>query len=157
MVRIEDMSELERQSWITLLADIAVFGYFKSKMTNGFELVTHSASDLGAIYIALIIATIIMHIVIASIFTVRKRDEVDADERDREIESRGDRAGFWCVTILVNIIIFTLLAEYTFPDTDYYNPPMSVMGPSNMFFALISVMFIGDIVKRAVMVWEYRR
>ena len=36
MTKIEDMSEPERQSWITFMADGAVFIYFWQKMTQGF-------------------------------------------------------------------------------------------------------------------------
>jgi len=37
MTRIEDMSETQRQSWITLIADGAVFIWFWQKMTAGLS------------------------------------------------------------------------------------------------------------------------
>ena len=41
MTKIEDMSEPQRQAWITLLADGAVFVYFWSKTTIGPVSYTH--------------------------------------------------------------------------------------------------------------------
>jgi len=50
MTRIEDMSDMERQSWVTLLADTVVFAYFLRKMTDGFDVISHSPGGLMRIY-----------------------------------------------------------------------------------------------------------
>ena len=75
MTRIEDMSETQRQSWITLLADGAVFIWLWQKMTIGLSpQVVHSGmGEFGALIIRAIIITVILHAVIASIFELRKR------------------------------------------------------------------------------------
>lgn len=157
MTRIEDMSDMERQSWITLLADTAVFAYFVRKMTDGFGVICHTPEGLMKIYVTVIIMTVIIHAVISAIFAVRlKRDDHEVDERDRDIERRGERNGFWVFVIFVNIIIFTLLFENSYPNPKDYDPPFSVITPPFMFFALLATTFVADITKRASMIWDYR-
>ncbi|PHR92269.1 MAG: hypothetical protein COA69_07760 [Robiginitomaculum sp.] len=159
MTSIADMSEQERQSWMTLLADICVFSVFWSQMVRGKSIESLSPGDLMGVYIGIIVMTIILHIIIASIFALRSpKDDNAKDERDVEIERKGARNAFWVVSILINIIIAVLLAENSVGE-GYLGPNMgllSVLSPSHMFFALMSTAFIGDIVYRATMVWAYR-
>lgn len=160
MTRIEDMSEPERQSWATLIADICVFSVFLKSMMGGrfpsnFHINTHSAGELVGLYIWIIVVTIIIHSVIAGIFAIRvKSGGYERDERDIEIERKGARNGFWLVSIAINIIIFQLLVEHSLPSD--YEPLFSVLTPSAMFFALMGTMFMGDILYRATMVLAYR-
>ncbi len=160
MTLIADMSEPERQSWATLIADICVFSIFIKSMTSGrlprnFRVESGSASELIGVYVWVIVVTIIIHAVIASIFALRgKAEGFERDERDVEIERKGARNGFWVVTIVINIIIFQLLVENSLSSD--YQALIAVASPSNMFFALMGTMFLGDIVYRATMVWAYR-
>ncbi|WP_371397091.1 hypothetical protein [Fretibacter rubidus] len=163
--KLEDMSETERQSWATLIVDVCVFIWFLKQTTThigSLALREMSASDLFGVYVGLIIVTVILHAIIAAVFETRKRkDHTTAkDERDIEIERRGSANGFWVLTIAVNIIIFTLLFEHASAQgADVlagYAPPFSVLAPPAMFFALMAVIFIGDIVKNATMVLAYR-
>jgi len=92
MTRIEDMSEGERQAWITLIADGAVFAWFLQKTTIGLslKLIHTNIEEFGSILIGVVIMTIIVHAVIASIFDLRKRKgDIEIDERDVEIERKG--------------------------------------------------------------------
>lgn len=163
MALIADMSEQERQSWMTLLADICVYSVFWSQMVHGKSIASLSPGDLMGVYIGIIVLTIIIHIVIASIFALRSPTDENGsdsagDERDVEIERKGARNAFWVVSILINIIVFILLAENSVGE-GYLGPNLgllSVLSPSHMFFALMSTAFIGDIVYRATMVWAYR-
>jgi len=65
------MSETQRQSWITLLADGAVFIWIWQKMTIGLspQVVHNDMGEFGALIIRAIIITVILHAVIASILT----------------------------------------------------------------------------------------
>jgi len=161
MTLISDMSEPERQSWMTLIVDICVFTIFIKAMTSGqfpdnLRVDTRNAPGLVGVYIWVIVATIIIHGVIASIFALRgKASGLERDERDIEIERKGAPNGFWVVSIAINIIIFQLLAENSLPDD--YAPLFSVLSPSHMFFALMTTMFLGDIVYRASIVLAYRK
>lgn len=164
--KLEDMSETERQSWATLLVDVAVFFWFLRQTLvsfGSFELRPMEASDLFAVYIGLIVVTVVLHIIIESVFAMRRRadDQGGKDERDIDISRRGASAGFWVVTVAINVIIFVLLSEYAKAQGatvlgENFIVPLTVLAPPAMFFALMSVMFIGDIVKNAVMVIAYR-
>ena len=159
MTLIENMSEPERRSWANLIVDICVFSVFIKSMTSGnfpssLGMNTHSAGEMVGLYIWIIIVTIILHAIIAGIFAARaKGDGYEKDERDADIERRGARNGFWFVSIAINIIIFQLLVEHSLPAD--YKPLFSVLSPSNLFFALMGTMFVGDIIYRATMVRAY--
>jgi len=168
IVRLEDMSEVERRSWATLLVDVSVFIWFWNKMTGGIsflslpKLAQTQASSLVNIFIGAIIVTVVLHAVIASVFALRAgEDQGEKDERDIEIERKGAAAGFWVLTIFINIIAVTLLLEYAAQSDgktilEDYKPPLSVISPPYMFFVLTTLAFVGDIVKNAVMVIAYR-
>ena len=164
----EDMSPTEAYSWVSLLATSAIFACFYQVMTsNGYIVVDHSPGSLMEIFIGIIILTIMVHAVIAGVFAVKRKSTIDElidelsfepsekDERDIEIERKGERQSSWFIYAAVNIIVFILLVEYTFPEG--YEPPLSVIKPSHMFFALMSTLFVGDIIKRLSMVLEYRK
>ena len=159
MTLIENMSEPERKTWATLIVDICVFTVFIKSMTSGsfpsgLNINTHSASEMVGLYIWIIIVTIILHAIISGIFAARaKSDGYEKDERDADIERRGARNGFWFVSIAINIIIFQLLVENSLSAD--YKPLFSVLSPSNLFFALMGTMFVGDIIYRATMVRAY--
>ena len=155
MTKIEDMSETEWQAWATLIVDVFVFIWFIQKMTFGTRIESHTPDGLVGIFFGVIITTIILHAMIAAIFALRKRQgEADVkDERDILIERQGAAFGFTFVTVIVNIIIGHYLIENTLEG---YESVVSLQNPSHMFFALMSAMFIGDIIKNGVMVLAYR-
>ena len=157
MTRIEDMSETERQAWITLLADGAVFAYFWSKTTIGFspKLIHTDMKDFGGIILGVVIMTIIVHAVIAAIFERRKRQEsVEKDERDIAIERKGAFWGYHLMQFGVGGVIVTLLLHTLISSG--YTPPLSIEKPAEIIFALLVVGYVADLVKQGVMIWAYR-
>lgn len=158
MTLVENMSEPERRSWANLIVDVAVFYIFLKSMLRKGGVENLTGSELVGLYVWIIVATIVLHAIIAAIFATRvKSSGYESDERDVEIERKGARNGFWVVGIAINIIIFMMLMENTFPGE--YRPisGLSFLLPSHMFFALMGAMFLGDIVYRATMVQAYRR
>ena len=116
-----------------------------------------------AVFVGLIILTIIAHAIVAGLFAAKRKEDIDSldfeprekDERDLEIERKAERYSHWFIYGAINVIIFQLLFENNFtPDFD---PPFSVIGVSNMFFALMATLFIGDLIKRVTMVLQYRK
>jgi len=162
MKYIEDMSPAEAYSWVSLLATGIIFAYFYQKMTyGGYKVVEYSSGTLMEIFIGLIIMTIVIHAIIAGIFAAKRNDfePREKDERDIQIEHKGERYSHWFIYAAVNVIIFQLLFENSFGGgaPGDYTAPFSVLGPSKMFFALMASLFIGDIIKRVTMVMEYRK
>lgn len=155
MTRIEDMSETHRRAWATLIVDVAVFSYFLRKMITSVSVNDFAPSELVGIFIGIIITTIILHAIIASVFALRKRDDdIDLkDERDILIERKGASYGFGFLAVFVNILAGQLLLETTLTE---YTGLTVVNNTSHMFFVLVAAAFIGDIIKNAVMVMSYR-
>ena len=157
MTKIEDMSEPQRQAWITLLADGAVFVYFWSKTTIGLspQLIHTNMDEFGEIILSVVIATVILHAVIASIFDMRKRKEpYEKDERDITIERKGAHWGYRLMQWGVGGVIITLLA-HNLIGIDY-KPPVSIQKPAEIVFALLVVSYVADLVKQGIMIWAYR-
>lgn len=158
MTKIEDMSEPERQSWITFFADGAVFAYFWSAMTQGFgfQAQNFDRAQVGEIFAGVVIITIILHTVISLIFEARKRKEpYKKDERDLNIARQGDRNGYWLMQAGVGIIIVVYLLQYLVGID--YKPPISVKDPVDLLFALCVVSYVSDLVKHGTMIIGYRR
>lgn len=157
MTKIEDMSEPQRQAWITLLADGAVFVYFWSKTTIGLspQLIHTNMDEFGEIILSVVIATVILHAVIASIFDMRKRKEpYEKDERDITIERKGAHWGYRLMQWGVGGVIITLLA-HNLIGIDY-KPPVSIQKPAEIVFALLVVSYVADLMKQGIMIWAYR-
>ncbi|NNC35997.1 MAG: hypothetical protein HKO02_00960 [Hyphomonadaceae bacterium] len=162
MKYIEDMSPTEAYSWVSLLTTAGIFWYFYQRMWDGFQIVQHSPGGLIEIFVGLIIFTIIAHAVIAGIFSVQRNKgagELDfepreKDERDIAIERKAEQYSHWFIYAAINVIIFHLLFENAYSPE--YDPPFSVLGPSNMFFVLMGSLFVGDIIKRLSMILAYR-
>ena len=157
MTKIEDMSEPERQAWITLLADGAVFAYFWSKTTIGLspKLIHTEMRDFGEIILGVVIVTVILHAVIATIFDLRKRKEpYEKDERDITIERKGAHWGYRLMQWGVGGVIVTLLLHNLIGPN--YIPPISIQKPAEIIFALLVVSYIADLVKQGIMIWAYR-
>lgn len=166
MDRIEDMSETQRQSWVTLIVDGFVFIWFLQRMTYGggisLQLERHSAGELSSIIVGVIIVTIILHAIIASVFALRKRQEdSDAkDERDIEIERRGASLGFYVVSIGLTILVGHVVIQNglnAIPEiTEKHQSFFDYTDTSHLVFAMSAIIFTGDIVKNATMVLAYR-
>lgn len=163
MTLIEDMSETQRQAWITFIVDVTVFAIFIKGMTTAFSIDTLSAGGLSRFVISLIVATVILHIIIQSVFAARKRGEPDddfKDERDIRIERKGASYGFYALSILVSVLIGHIVIQNGIDaipgTTEGYRGAFDYTNTSHLVFALIFATFIGDIIKNAVMIMAYR-
>ena len=157
MTLIEDMSETQRQSWITLLADGAIFIWFWQKMTHGLSLqvVHNNIEEFGALIIRVIIITLILHAIIAAIFDLRKRKEsYEKDERDIQIENEGAHAGYRVYYFGIGGIIF-MMFPHIWLGKDY-TPTFSIRTPVEIIFALMMVSYAADLIKHGVMIRAYR-
>jgi len=158
MTKIEDMSEPERQSWITFMADGAVFVYFWQAMTQGygFQAQHFEKGEVAEIFAGVVIITIILHTVISLIFEARKRKEkYQKDERDYNVARKGDRNGYWLMQAGIGVIIVTYLLQYLFGEN--YQTPISFKDPIDMLFGLCVVSYVADLVKHATIIFGYRR
>ena len=157
MTRIADMSEPQRQAWITLLADGAVFTYLWSKSTIGLspKLIHTQMEEFGGIILGVIIVTVICHAVMSAIFDMRKRKEpCETDERDIAMERKGAHWAYRIMQFGIGAIIVTLLLHHS--AWSDYAPPMSMKTPAEIIFALLVVSYIAGLAKQAIVIWAYR-
>ncbi len=161
MTRIEDMSETQRRAWMTLIVDVAVFLVFLRGATTDWSIDTLSAGGQTSLFIGVIIMTIILHAIIASLFEQRQRkdDITDKDERDINIERKGASYGFYFLAIFLNLIVGHIVLQNSFDNfpeaTAGYDAVFDYRNTSHLVFALLSAAFIGDIIKNATMIFAY--
>jgi len=164
MTYIEDMSETQRQAWITLIVDVFVFIYFVGKITGGFTILTLSASGLSYLMLKVVIITVIMHAIIHGVFAARRRsdDDLIKDERDIRIERKGNSYGFFILAAFLYVIIFQILLQNGFDGLDNpqsnhsYKSWFNYTNTTHLVFALTAASFAADIVRNSVMIMTYR-
>lgn len=154
---IADMSEPERQSWVTLLADGLVFMWFWKTIAPGWSFVpdNFTPSETADLFIKLVIVTIFYHTVISIVFALRRRNgDVAKDERDLEIQSFGTRVGYLALHFGVGFIIVTALLSYIVGDA--YSPPVALTTPVQFILALTFLSYVADLLRHGVAVTRYR-
>ncbi len=149
------MSRAEQYSWASLAGLCAVFWWFQMCMLDGWAIVDQPPSALFEIYIGVIAASIAMEIVIASMLGARRgKEAVEKDERDHAIDARASLNERLFVIAAVNVLIWQALWEgvmegHLLPKVDLSHLPTLV-------FALFSILFGGEAVKRVSTIVLYR-
>lgn len=154
---IADMSEPERQSWVTFLADGLVFMWFWKAVAPGWSLVPDefSPSETAGLYLNLVIITIFYHTVISIVFALRRRKgNIDKDERDLEIQSFGTRIGYLALHFGLGFMIVTALLSYIVGDS--YAPPIALTTPFQFIFAMTFISYAADLSRHGAALLRYR-
>lgn len=158
MTSIQNMTKTQRNSWLVLLADGAVFAWFWQKMTVGLSPapVIREMDEFGGIVLGIIILTIALHIVISVIFELsHKKSDAGKDERDIAIERRGAFWGYRILQIGLGIVIVGMLLSGGFGMD--YQAPIRFSNPVEIIFGLIVTSYVADLTKHAVMLYGYGR
>ena len=154
---IADMSEPERQSWVTFLADGLVFLWFWRKIAPGWSLspMNFSPSETGELFLKLIIVAIFYNAVIGAVFAVRRRQNgVDSDERDLEIQSFGSRVGYMALQFGVGLVIVGMLVSYVIGDE--FTGSLNFDTPVEILFSLVFISYVADLLRHGVIIARYR-
>ena len=158
MTRIEDMTSTQRQSWLTLLADGAVFIWFWQKMTAGFSIrpIDFEPGEFAGIIVGVVFLTVVLHTAIAITFEIAsKQQKAKRDERDIEIERRGSHIGYRILQAGVGFVIVAMVMTSGFPEE--FKEHIKVMTTVQIIFALMVVSYVADLTKHAVMIYGYGR
>ena len=158
MTKIQDMSSTQRNSWLVLLADGAVFAWFWQKMTVGLSPIpiAYDMNEFGKIVLGVIILTVILHAVIASIFEFATGSEKsERDERDVLIERRGSAWGYRILQIGVCAVVFGIFWGHVWHESHEVTSVFT--SHVEIIFGLMVVSYIADLVKHAVMLHGYGR
>lgn len=156
MTKIQDMTRTQRQSWLVLLADGAVFVWFWQKMTIGLSPVPidYDMRAFGEIVVGIILLTIALHIAISVTFEiVSKQEDTGRDERDIGIERRGSFWGYRILQIGLGVVVVGVLMSATFGAD--YQAPIQFSSPVQIIFGLLVASYLADLAKHAVMIYSY--
>ena len=158
MTKIHDMSSTQRNSWLVLLADGAVFAWFWQKMTVGLSPIpiAYDMREFSEIVLGVILLTVILHIVISSIFQIASGSEKSGrDERDVLIERQGSVWGYRILQIGLGVVVVGMLLSAAVDEG--YNFLIAFSSPVQIIFGLMVASYVADLVKHAVMIHGYGR
>jgi hypothetical protein len=149
------VNRTEIQAWASLIALVAIFAWFQSRMMDGWSVVSHPPSALLGIYFAVLVLTTLTETLIAATGVgLGAKRRVARDERDLAIDARASLNERLFIIAAVNVLVWQLMWEVVFPD---HSPPLlNVASIPAMFFWLFAILFGGEIVKRLSTVLLYR-
>ena len=158
MTTIQDMTRTQRNSWLVLLADGAVFAWFWQKMTVGFSPIpiNYDIERFGEIVFGVVFLTIVLHIIISIIFDINSRkSDSGKDERDYIIERRGAFWGYRLLQFGVGCIFVGILMSAAVGED--YQSRILLSSPVDIIFGLMVISYVADLTKHAVMIHGYGR
>ena len=158
MTALQDMTRTQRNSWLVLFADGAVFAWFWQKMTVGLSPIPidYDMAEFGKIVFGIIFLTIVLHVIISVVFELSTKDkDRGRDERDIAIERRGAYWGYRILQIGLGVVIVGMLMNVSFASE--YQPPITFSTPVQIIFGLIVTSYVADLTKHAVMLHGYGR
>ena len=150
------MSQHEKMAWWTLGSGILIWLFLLMRFTENGRIVELPAGDALATYIQMIVLWIVASVVPA-VLAAKRPEGTDKDERDRAIDALGDRWEGYVVVIAVNVLIVHLLARALYSDRTPSVPIPDFGSTTALIFALLTTLFLADVVKQAVVLWQYRR
>jgi hypothetical protein len=150
------MSQHEKLAWWALASGALIWSFLLMRFTDNWQIVELPAPFMLQTYVTMIVLWIIASVV-PSVVAARDPSASHKDERDRAIEAQGDRWEGWLVVIAINVLIFQMLSHNLHADRTPSLPRLDLATTSGIVFALLTVLFVADAVKQAVIVWQYRR
>ena len=149
------MARAEQYSWASLVALVAVFGWFQMRMFDGWTIIDQSASTLFGVYLGVITAATLAELAIAGGFKLLSRGTaVERDERDQAIEARANQHERVFMIAAVNVLIWQALWDGIWPSEALRLIDMTRL-PA-LIFVLFALLFGGEMVRRVSTIWMYR-
>jgi len=144
------MSQHEKFAWGSLIVGLLAWLFLTMRMTEGWVFVDASPRHMIWTYGAVVLLMIVAHAVLAGVFG----GGADKDERDLAIAARAERMEGLVVLVSVNVLIIHALAQAAFaghvlPNIDLGTLPV-------LFYALLTVLFLGHLTSQAMTIWLYR-
>jgi hypothetical protein len=150
------MSLHEKNAWWGLVSGILIWMFLAMRLTEGGQLVGVSPGLVLETYVGVIVLSIAATALPAVLLAKDAAGRVK-DERDRGIDALGDRWEGYVVVVAVNALIVHMLMNEFYVDRSPSLPRIELGSSAAMVFALLTVLFLAEGVKQAVIVWQYRR
>jgi len=148
------MSQHEKFAWGSLFASLLAWSFLTMRMTKSWAVVNVSPGHMIWTYGAVVFLMIAVHAVIAGLLHARADRESEKDERDLAIAARAERIEGLVVLAAVNVLIIQALAQAAFAD--HALPRIDLGTLPVLFYALLTVLFLGHTTSQAVTIWLYR-
>ncbi len=149
------VSRAEQYSWASLTSLGIIFWWFQMRMLDGWTIVDQSAERLLSIYFVVIAATIALEVVIAVVLDALGGGKAPAkDERDLAIDARAGLNERLFFIGAINVLVWQALWEGALDGHGL--PRIDLTRLPTLFFALFTILFIGEAVKRLSTIWLYR-
>lgn len=148
------MSQHEKFAWGSLFASLLAWLFLTMRMTESGAVVDASPRHMIWTYGVMVILTIVAHAVLAGVTYAGAGSGTQKDERDLAIAARAERIEGIVVLVAVNSLIihalaYAALSENFVPSIDLGTLPV-------LFYALLTVLFLGHITSQAATIWLYR-
>jgi hypothetical protein len=150
------MSQHEKMAWWALVSGVLIWRFLLMRFTENWQIVQLSAGFMLQTYVTMIVLWIAASIV-PSILAARDQATTPKDERDLAFQANGDRWEGWTVVIAINVLIVHMLSQNFHAARTPSLPRLDLATTSGIIFVLLTVLFLADAVKQAVIVWQYRR
>ena len=150
------MSQYEQNAWWSLGSGIVIWLFLLIRFTEAGRFVDLPADYALETYVQMI-ALWVAASVVPAVFTAKRSQRTDKDERDRAIDALGDRWEGYVVVIVINVLVVHALARAAYTDLTPSVPIPDLSSTTALIFALLTMLFLADAVKQAVVLWQYRR
>lgn len=135
--------------------------YFWHRAFDGLTLVLETGGGLGGVFIRIIIFMVISIVALQILRGILMHpadendiDDIEEDERDHQIEARGDRLGYYVLCGFLTILLLQYCLADMYPDR-WWNV-LNLDRPIEWAVAIVLAMLISEIAKWAAMAIQYR-
>jgi hypothetical protein len=150
------MSQHEKTAWWSLGSGVLIWLFLGMRFTEDWQVLDLPPGHAVGIYVQMIVLWIVAAVVPA-VLAARNPTELAKDERDHAIDAKGGRWEGYAVVIAINVFIVQLLAGQFYQDRTASLPGLDLGSTTAIIFALLTALFLGDAVKQAVILWQYRK
>jgi len=148
------MSQHEKFAWGSLFASFFAWLFLTMRMTESWTVLDVSPAHMIWTYGTVVVLMIAAHAVLAGLFYAGAGSGAQKDERDRAIAARAERLEGIVVLVAVNVLIIHALAYSALGE--HFQPSIELATLPVLFYALLTVLFLGHIVSQAATIWLYR-
>ena len=157
------MSTSERYAWASVAVWVGILFFLFARFTTGYEVLGQSLgfviveqppARLLWTYVSVCLIAAVGEAVVMSVLAFGTDGAIERDERDRAINARANLASYWFTASALNVIIIHVLMNAVYGGSIL--PNIDLMSVTGIAFALLLVLTLAEIVKRAAVIWNYR-
>jgi hypothetical protein len=142
------MTLAEKRAGLSLLTGICIFAYLTANMIDGWSIPDQEARHIWRTWLfGLGLGTVSEAAIGIWANVMRKRGALE-DERDEQIIARADRLGLLVGFCAINVLIWQILLQSTFPTPVPLT--LNIQHLPTLFFVLMSVLFLCHGVKQVM-------